>query len=300
MVQSTSIPAQNQFIAPHLAMKRLMTAAALFLFIFVPFAAFSAPSCKSIFQQSPKERYIVEAFKNGSKDFDLASQFANKVKSLSEKQREAWLKAIGSSYRTVPKKDPTMFVGWHIGGRRLLDRSLTLIERYDQKFAAAVSEGQTPRQAYAQFLDYQKRLFKTDYGEAEITQIVTFLKNDLGILQKQQSGPAITLLLAGSFINGKAHMKDSDIDMSLNNPKLVSEIPRWQKQINTIFSEKNIESKLTLEPHAEPEFFYGKINPVVLRVTAVRVEIIVFPPATKGFISSQLDATQPTIYVTDW
>lgn len=300
MVRVTTFSAQNKFRASQIAMKRFALGTVFLLCNVGPITSSAALSCKNVFQRESKEQYLVETFTKGSPDFILAQDFAKKIQSLPEPAQKKWRKAIGAAYRSVPKKDPSIFAKWHIGGRRLLDRTLTLLERYDQKFEKDLTEGLTPRQAYAAFLSRQKEIFKTDYSEVEISQIVDFLKKELAQLQLNRKGPDIKLMLAGSFINGKAHLKNSDIDMSMTDPRLVSEVPRWQEKINQIFATSKTPTELTIEAHTEPEFFYGKLNPIVIRISARQVEIIVFPPAISSYQQAELLSAKPKIYLMDY
>lgn len=88
--------------------------------------------------------------------------------------------------------------------------------------------------------------------------------------------------------------------MSMTDPRLVSEVPRWQQEINQIFKASKTPAELTIEAHTEPEFFYGKLNPMVLRISASKVEIIVFPAAIPGNQAADLITAKPKIYLMDY
>jgi hypothetical protein len=263
-----------------------------------------SPRCEAIFQprlisgaellkppaHEEKTRVIVDTFRRGSTTFNTAKKFANSLLSMGEEGRTEWLLALGATYRKIPKKDPNPLAPWHIGGRRLVDYALTLLERYDLKFAEAANKRST-QEAYAEFLERQAQLFGSEASQASIEAIVNFLKRDLMELQEKLGGTEMKVLLAGSLINGKVSLATSDLDITLEDLRLRSELPRWQVKIQETFG-----PKIVLEAHGVPASFYGKINPVVIEVSAKGVNFLVFPPARIAQQASDLMSEAPAVY----
>lgn len=269
----------------------------------VPQNGFSQSLCRSVYQvapalpvptwarlQSPLEReaYLVETLKRGSKTFQISRDIANGLRALPASAREAWLLSIGRAYRQVPKKDPNPTASWHIGGRRLLDRALMLVERPDLALQAALNE-KTPRQVLGEFFERQNQLFGTRYGLTEVEPMISSLQQKLRDLPT--TGPALKVTLGGSFINGKADLRSSDLDLSVSDRHLVREVPEWQRELAALLRQTQPESNLTIEAHGEPKYFYGKINPVVIEISAQEVRVFVFAPARES--GAELQAAEP-------
>lgn len=255
----------------------------------------ATPTCENVFTPSAQEQLIQE-FSKGSKDFLLARKLAKKIQSKTPEEQLSELKNIGAIYRQVPKKDPNPLAAWHIGGRRLLDYTMMLVQRHDLKFAEGHAAGKTGQELYQEFLTKQTQLFGTHYESTEVIRYAEYLQSQLPALQASQGGAPLTILLGGSFINGKAQLKTSDLDISVNNPALQKMKIPWEQKFNDVLQEKNPETDMTLEMHGEPAAFYGKINPIVFVITADKIMLQVFEPAQTGALPSDLKPGKSTIY----
>ena len=273
------------------------------LLVGVPQKGFSQSLCRSVYQAAPalpipgwarletaseREAHLVETFKRGSKTFRISRDLAHGLQALPSSAREAWLFSIGRAYRQVPKKDPNPTASWHIGGRRLLDRALMLLQRHDLAVRVALNE-QTPRQVLGAFFERQNQLFGTRYGLSEVEPMISYLQQKLRDLPA--SGPALKVTLGGSFINGKADLRSSDLDLSVSDRHLVREVPDWQRDLAALLRQTQPESNLTIEAHGEPKYFYGKINPIVIEISAQEVRVFVFAPARES--GAELQAAEP-------
>ncbi|QDK44846.1 hypothetical protein DOM22_06555 [Bdellovibrio sp. ZAP7] len=249
----------------------------------------ATPVCAQVFTNN-REDQLISDFSKGSKDFFIARHLAKKIQSETAEQQLEELKIIGQAYRQVPKKDPNPLAPWHIGGRRLLDYTLALVQRHDLKFAEGHSAGKSGKELYQDFQLEQKQLFGTRYDAQDVIRYAEYLQSQLPALQLTHSGPALTIILGGSFINGKAQLKTSDLDISVNQPALMKMKSAWEQKFNALLKEKNPETNMTLEMHGEPAGFYGKINPVVFVITAEKITVQVFEPAQ---ISTRPSDLQP-------
>ena len=241
-----------------------------------------------------REAYLIQLLSKGSKNYDVTRTMSQGLLALPEAAREGWLTSMARSYRKIPKKDPNPTASWHIGGRRLLDRVFTLVERYDQKAQSEI-KGPFADQFLVDFYSRQQMLFGSNYSYREISKIVSFFKQEAARLQAQLPGPEITITMAGSFANGKASLTASDIDLSISNFQLLREVPQWQNEINHILKAERPETNLTIEAHGEPKYFYGQINPLVIEISARRVRLHVFPPSRVDH-SNHLAAGEPLTF----
>lgn len=239
-------------------------------------ASHPVPAWARLKTTEEREAHLIRTLQKGAKSFQISREMANGLLALPEAAREDCMRSLGRAYRQIPKQDPNPMASWHIGGRRLLDRALTLIERYDIKFQQALTT-KNPEQVLGEFFDRQNRLFGTTYGLREIKPILEYLQRQLALLP--EGGPTTVITLGGSFINGKANLKSSDLDLSINSRLLLRDVPQWQKEIADLLRVTQPESNLKIEAHGEPKYFYGKINPVVIEITAHEVRLFVFAPA---------------------
>lgn len=240
------------------------------------------------------ERLVADRFSSGSKDFNISSKFARELEALPIPAQLEWIRSVGSVYRYVPKKDPSPTASWHIGGRRLLDYAMMLFERYDLRFAKLVAEGREPRFAYDQFLRHQNATFGTQYQSFEILAFAKYLQSELRSMNR--GGPAPTLALGGSFINGKARITSSDLDISVSDPQLLRFKNDWEAKLNALLRTDYPDAALTLEMHAVPATFYGKINPFVINIDANQINLLVFEPARIGIRATELTPGAFTAY----
>jgi hypothetical protein len=274
--------------------RNLAVLLSIFLLLFTQ-SVTAAPACEYVFIPSHEEQLITD-FSKGSKDFFLARNLAKKIQSKTADEQLEDLKTMGHAYRQVPKKDPNPLAAWHIGGRRLLDYSLALVQRHDVKFAEGHAAGKSGKELYNAFLAEQKQLFGTRYEAQDVIAYAEYLQSQIPALQAAQSGPAITIILGGSFINGKAQLKTSDLDISVSQPALIKMKEAWEQKFNAVLKEKNPETNMTLEMHTEPAAFYGKINPVVFVITADKIMLQVFEPAQISTRPSDLQTGKSALY----
>lgn len=260
--------------------------------------------CEGLFddtsaESSERRKAMILQYSKGAKTFLDVRRFAIKVATLAETEKQTVLLDIGAIYRSVPKKDPSPTAAWHIGGRRLLDYAQTIIARTDLFFKSEMDRGATGAQAYSKFMKQQQGLFASNYGANEVLVIAqTLQKNLLALQPAGYQGSPYKLLLAGSFINGKANLLKSDIDLTLSAPSLMIELPKWQKQINDALSASlgGVSTQMILEGHSEPASFYGRINPIVIEITRDTVQILVFEPAAVRQKADELTAGAVATY----
>lgn len=241
--------------------------------------------------------HLIKKYTKGSPDFTEPRRFAQQILALPKDHQEAWLFAIGKSYRKIPKKDPNPLAARHVGGRRVLDYILTLVENYQSRFEIEIQEkGQTPLQVYRSFMNRQARLFDTTYTSQEIEMTISILQSFLKNIEKEKPGPALSISIAGSFPNGKADLLVSDIDLAVSDASLARYEKDLQTEINEAFQANGISSNLEIAFSGESTSFYGKINPIVIQVRSQDVQLMVFPPGSPRQNYEDLFPESPRIY----
>jgi hypothetical protein len=179
-----------------------------------------------------------------------------------------------------------------VKGKRLLDHFYNSVVRGDLIFAKEIARGRTPEEAYARYLAVVNQDFHVKYDARDVFKT----------LKEVQKNAARTftgswtddLMVGGSFINGKADLNDSDLDMM--GPEAVSSINNQQAGLNSFFDryfQKKLgpldeladekaphQQFLKLEYHQEidPNFMRA-LNPFSFRVSGSKIFMSVAEPA---------------------
>lgn len=247
--------------------------------VYVPAAPARPTRLASIRTQAEMKARVLEIFKDGAKEFAFADAFAREVRMLPERKQEKWLSAIGEVYRDVPKKRLDPLAPWHIGGRRLLDRALHLLQGWDLGIAELVAR-RGNREAFLEAIDRQTAMFRSDYGSREVWNIAISLQAFLREREAARTspGPTPSFLLAGSFLNGRGRLGASDLDLTVSDPLMVRAQAEIAARVNAALAETRPGQTLPVEMHGEPAAFYGKINPFVLEIRPDGFQLHVFEP----------------------
>ncbi|RYZ76995.1 MAG: hypothetical protein EOP05_03305 [Proteobacteria bacterium] len=259
-----------------------------------------APFCKYVFSD---ESAIYKTLKSGSDTYQTADSIAKNLQKVSAKKRSETIEEIFVRYRKLPKKNviPTQIA--RVGGRRLADRVLTLTLRYDLEFATRVSSGSSPKEAFKAIVNDQIAKVGGGYSADLIADIIEMLRTDLPKKQAELNGYPLKFFVGGSFVNGKADLADSDLDLSINNASLVRANDEWEAKVAEILrkgvSTPRPASNLKIELHGEPASFYGALNPFVFEITQAGVKLHVYGPASPGETRSDLEARSVEIYPWD-
>jgi hypothetical protein len=256
------------------------------------------PKWTQLQSANEKRAYIQKTFQTGAKTFFESQSFAKNIRMLPLEQRQDWLRAIAKVYRQVPKKDPSPFAAWHIGGRRLLDHALTLLENYPLQFQFEIVHQERPaRQVYEIFLNRQAEMFNTGSNGKAVSIVISTLQAELQKINQLRPGNPVSLSMSGSFPNGKADLLNSDIDLSISDGGAIRWTGEWQNQVDAALKNAGVESQLTLAFSTEPPSFYGKINPISIQITEKEIQMLVFPAATTAQSGDQLIANPPDLYL---
>jgi hypothetical protein len=277
------------------AISRLLT-----VYLIVSVTAFTAASaastrapksCPQVFE-GPFDGIL--ALGAGSNSFSPADDEARKILRRSPRVQAEAVSYIQTIYRKVPKKIVIPGRAQRFGGRRLLDRALTLIKRSDLKFKENLAAGLTVKQAFAEILDQQAQGMGSNYSSMDVETVLEVLNADLKRQQQAIGGYPLALVVGGSFVNGKANLLESDVDISVNNASMVKTTKGWPEAINEALRVRHENINLTVELHGEPASFYGALNPFVFEISQKGVRLLVFPPAYAS--QGPLEASAPDIY----
>lgn len=256
---------------------------AVVVFDSAPLFAQSAPACAAAVvgeALADKQSFIVSTFSKGAQRYAPSDELARTVAEASPQERTEWLRSIGRVYREIPKQDPNPLAAWHIGGRRLLDRALTMIERRDEQFRD-FAVGSDVTEMYRAVIDAETELFRADYRGGDVLSVLSVFQRYLrGLDLGASGGPAPKIIVGGSFVNGKARLKESDLDVALSHREMKPDIAALTSRINEVLASRGRESKLTVEPHGVGVEFYGEINAFAFEITGDAITLLVYPPAS--------------------
>lgn len=237
-----------------------------------PLAAHAIPEARA--------RFVLSAFANGDNEYGAADVFARHLRELPVAERAEWIRTIYENYRQIPKKPTDRHAPARIGGRRLLDRVLMLTERNDLRFTK-LAESIGPDAAFRTYLDEQAARFGSGYSSAEVIDVINVLQGYLKEFSlAQKGGPPPSFVLSGSFLNGRARLQISDLDLSISHREMLLDLKKISARVNEHLKKKFPDANLQIEEaHTEPEGFYGGLNTLALRITPEESSLSVFPPS---------------------
>ncbi len=236
----------------------------------------------AIFQDADsRENFLDDIFFHGDKDYLGSDTFAQMLLALSSEEQAAWKQAIGEVYRRVPKKNAHSSNSNQIAGRRLLDRVLTLVDRVDLQFASCDS-GCSRTQFLKDYLDRQAKIFQTGYSGEEVLAVLQIIQKKMQVLaSRSQGNEEAYVSLGGSFLNGKALLTSSDLDLIPSRLPLAPELLDVSTVANAFFNAERPRANLVVETHNRPQTFYGEKNALVAQISASEIRIFVYGPARR-------------------
>lgn len=149
-----------------------------------------------------------------------------------------------------------------------------------------------------QYLSFLNTIIKEPnigkYGASEILETAKLLKRHL----YPESEP---VYIAGSFSNGKADIRTSDIDLYNKNKFLESKYADLDEEINALFAAENRKSNLKI--HSTPDTFsledLASINPILIKITSEEISLVVYPPILidrRDVVLKRLSFPKPEVY----
>ena len=232
--------------------------------------------------EEARRTFLRDTFHDGDQNFLSAEVFARFVQELPPEEQVHWRSSIGAIYREMPK-EASGDSSAQAFARRLMDRAYHLIARPDLSFAERVKAGSTATQAFRDELNAQAAVFGGNYGGDEVLGIAKLVQNFLRDFKRDPMHDAYDpgLTLGGSFLNGKARLGVSDIDISdKSNPTphmLNAMQDELQKSVDAFLAARG-KNKMSIETDGNPDEFFGQLNTFAIKVTKDGAELLVYPP----------------------
>ncbi|MBI2068171.1 MAG: hypothetical protein HYT77_09195 [Deltaproteobacteria bacterium] len=198
-------------------------------------------------------------------------------------------------------KIPTLYPlaekgGWFIAEcvfppKRAIDAFVRGILRPEQIISQAVRDGKTTWEAYQVYLEtVRTRIFaNTPYGDYTIEDVQAVVESIRAVLKKDPSlGEEASVILYGSFPNGRALIASSDLDVVPSTPRLVAFYHRMDAAISESLRPRHPDIDLRLQEspiHFDPTNM-AIVNPVMLRISAAKTELLVYSPSREPLVYS--------------
>lgn len=244
---------------------------------------------------SEKAEWLARTFANRAPSFGRADTFAQTILKKSKKEKAEWLQAIASAYPIVskdrPGPPPTHAI---VKDKRILDRLLLWIEGDSRKMKELI-EVMSVKDAFREIIANRIATFKTLCSETDLELVASRFQATLRSLENARtSGPSTSILIGGSFINGK-WQTGSDIDVSVSNAAsakiLVQALTAQVK--DGLSPECTPKISISIEPAA----FYGRLNPFALEINLDSYRLHVFEPTSQG---NDLTPNMSREFIYDW
>jgi len=191
--------------------------------------------------------------------------------------REEILQKIGKLYPDLSKANggPT-----YMPPRRIADYYFKQLARGDATIRQEIEKGKTPLEALGTYYSQVQRYI--DRGPMyDAQKTLALLRETRDALREAKPGdlPAgpSAIYVGGSVPNGRASLKDSDLDYIVNFhlPKhFEDEINRKTTAVAKTFDPES-SFKASVLSHDDPNF-WARIHPVVFRVTKDKIEMLVY------------------------
>ncbi|MBI2499953.1 MAG: hypothetical protein HYW02_00435 [Deltaproteobacteria bacterium] len=174
---------------------------------------------------------------------------------------------------------------------RAIDAFVRGILRPEQIISQAVRDGKTTWEAYQVYLEtVRTRIFaNTPYGDYTIEDVQAVVESIRAVLKKDPSlGEEASVILYGSFPNGRALIASSDLDVVPSTPRLVAFYHRMDAAISESLRPRHPDIDLRLQEspiHFDPTNM-AIVNPVMLRISAAKTELLVYSPSREPLVYS--------------
>jgi hypothetical protein len=240
---------------------------------------------------------------NGGTSFDPSLKYIKEFNLLSDEQKTEILSKIPEE-RTLsrelddviekkreknqPKVEVQKEAEDHlrrVKGKRLLDLFYNNVVRGDLIFDQALKSGKTPEEAFATYLSTVNRDFHAPYSAEDVFNILKIVQKEASRRDIIEGAPEF--MIGGSFINGKADLNDSDLDMTGGHDNFyISEINEYFRKKLDPTNSKRAQVKgysyrfIKIEYHKDiPVEFMRLLNPFSFRISDGKIIMSVSEPA---------------------
>lgn len=217
----------------------------------------------------------------------------------SESTKAQIITAIRHHYTKLEKKIPG---GPDVGPKRVADFLINAIIRPERYFKITKDSGMQAEIALQIYFREVNKILGPAIGEPfnteDLRMMVTTLQKSLRASYDERIKDKRAIMLFGSTSNGRGRPGKSDIEIAYENPNTRIPIFRIQSEINTNLKAQgtmgitNIDDGVKSFDHNAR---FARINPIQIKITADKVEIVVYPQRS---VTDTNDSLTPIIY--DW
>jgi predicted nucleotidyltransferase len=184
--------------------------------------------------------------------------------------------------------------------KRTLDLILARVERPDLLFSKARNSLQA-QEIYAQYLETARinSGLNPEYNHKNIFEFLKWMQKSLQT--KKLKTPELSqseIILYGSYVNGRALLKKSDIDVISNN----QETSKFISSLNKIpeFQNFQVDHISANSIYKFSEWGAAQLSPILFVVTDRKIVLKVYPPLNYCDISMQSSLKKPLEFVLDF
>ncbi len=218
------------------------------------------------------------------------------INKFDDKFKLKLLKKIFSIYGDFEKKST-----YWMGPKRFFDAIISYLNPPESYFKNQIKQMKVPPlDALNKYLDEINQLFgnQTTFGGYDAHDILAIAK-EYQLLLKDNN----FVVLTGSFPNGKARLRSSDIDLFISHDQYADNFLEIDKKINFYLRAKG-HPNAKIETHSTPVTFnlheLAMINPIHVRVDKKQISLMVYPPITIWGSDVTLTAAKwpdPVVYI---
>ena len=228
---------------------------------------------------------LAHVFKYGDLAASFTTSLINVIRNMPEELQRQLDSMIAAAYPTLSKygpRDDAHELG--LPPKRAIDAFISIARKPVRYFR---SSEESPAEKLNYYLEQQNRqLFaNSEFGGYSGQAVVEVAKIVQAEMQRAAAAPGDTILLYGSFPNGRANLSSSDIDSLVSSDRLLDYYPQMNQLIRMRLTQLGYENSLELEPpqtnseYRRPEKAadFSKLTPVQVLITPNSIELHVYP-----------------------
>lgn len=227
-------------------------------------------------------------------DFD---EIGVAIDRLSEVDKSAVLKEVASFYKEVTAEKYRALKLKEL--KRTLDLILSRAGRPDRLFENA-KEGVSAWGIYKEYFENTRKGagLESDYTAQDVWSLLHWIKRRLQ--SEQKAIPALggaEIVIYGSYINGRAILKSSDIDAIADSNRTSAFVDRLND--DPYFKKFDVDHIAANSSQKFSEWSAAQLSPVLFVVSAESVIMKVYPPMTYSEVSSKKTSRKPYTFIYD-
>ncbi len=220
--------------------------------------------------------YLERLIQEGSSPEELKAVYLQLVRQMPEQLRSEVLEKIARIYpdlRTKKESDAKRLlkrIGW-LQPKRAIDLALDFLLTEGEPIRDPTRVEHDPEGAFKRYFEANHGLVGIS-GQYEFAQVMAVVRKAQEVLQTIAPGGQIVLF--GSFIAGRADLNNTDLDILAKGVGPQSLRARLHERVEGILKRR---LKISIEDQGLTERAIGNYGPVLVRITAKNVELVVYP-----------------------